>query len=264
MSSGQKGSKVLVVKGKDPTEAIFKGLDRFPMPKSERIVIKPNLVIAEAYPVTTSAETVEAIVKYYKGYKVVVAEGTAYGETWDAFYKLGYSRLVDRYGVELVDLNEDEYELRENPNTFVLSQLDIPRTLENCYLISLASLKKHSLAGITLTLKNMLGIVKPAKGARVRKKSRFHINLHENIVDINIYRKPDLAIIDGRERIDFEIGGPSKELNVFLFSTDPVAVDAIGATLLDYKEPKLIKHLSLAQEKQLGVADLDRIQIEQI
>ena len=48
-----------------------------------------------------------------------------------------------------------------------------------------------------------------------------------------------------------------------IFSMDLVAADAVG-TKCRGKDPRSIRHIRLAQDASLGVADLDKIRVEVI
>ncbi|MEM3530392.1 MAG: DUF362 domain-containing protein [Nitrososphaerales archaeon] len=255
-------SKVIVVKGKDPYQMIEKGLKFFNEPHEKNVVLKPNLIVDEAPPTTTPYETIEALVKYYLeiGYKVTIAEGSGWCDTYHAYEKLGYFKITNNYGVKLIDLNKDKYEIRENHNALFLKKFEFPLTLKDAYIISAPILKEHSITKVTLSLKNMLGATLGEK-ARVAKKGRFHKSLDESIVDINSYIKPSLAVIDGRiAGIESELKAKRKEIGVMIFSNDLVAADAVGASYLGY-DPISISHLKLAQDIGLGICDLDKIEI---
>ena len=258
-------SKVIVAYGEDPFQAVQKGLECFTYPHQSKIVLKPNLIIDEPPPTTTPYETVEALVRYYQemGYNTVIAEGSGWCNTFDAFKKLGYLKLTDKHGVKLVDLNNDKYIVKKNPEALSLKQFEFPLTFKDSYLISVPILKEHSITKVTLSLKNMLGATLGEK-ARFAKKGRFHERLDESIVDINLYLRPNLAVIDGRiAGIGGEIGADPKQLGIMIFSEDLVAADAVGASYLG-KSPLSISHLKLAQEAGLGVADLNRIEVVKV
>ncbi|MDI6654670.1 MAG: DUF362 domain-containing protein, partial [Candidatus Hydrothermarchaeota archaeon] len=147
----------------------------------------------------------------------------------------------------LVDLNTDEYVMRRTKKAFVLKEFEFPLTLKNSFLISVPVLKKHSITKVTLSLKNMLG-------ATVGKdKGRFHrLGINECIVDINLYKCPDLVIIDGiKGCIGGELGGRTKSFKLMIFSKDTLAADCVGARILDYN-PSEVRHLVLAEEKGIG------------
>ncbi len=254
--------KVIIVKGKEPEIMVEKGFSALEInPYKEKVIIKPNLITNRPYPVTTSPKTVECIVNYYKGKakEIIIAEGSGMcrGGTNKAFLELGYYELAEKSGIKLVDLNDDEYEIRKNPAALKLKEFKFPLTLKNSFLISAAVLKKHSMAKVTLSLKNMMG-------ASIGKKARFHFfGINKSTVDINLYRKPDLALIDGVESSSRELGGEVTRYDLMIFSEDPVAADAVGANILGL-DPLSVPHIKLAQEKGLGIATLEEIEVEYI
>lgn len=258
-------SRVIVVRGRDPFAMVELALRYFAKPSKQKVVIKPNLILARPPPVTTPCETVEALVKYYldAGYDVLVAEGSGWCETFEAYEKLGYLRLKEKYGINLVDLNNDYFEILRNSNALFLKEFEFPLTLKDAYIISVPILKEHSITGVTLSLKNMLGATLGEK-ARIAKKGRFHKKLDESIVDVNTYLKPSLAVIDGRiAGLSGELGARPKELGIMIFSEDLVSADAIGARYLG-KDPLRISHIKLAHEAGLGTADLRKVEIIEI
>ena len=255
-------SKVVIVKGKEPEIMVEKGLKALEInPYKEKVLIKPNLIINRPYPVTTSPKTVECIVNYFKdkAKEIIIAEGSGMcrGGTNKAFLDLGYSALAENSGIKLVDLNGDDYEIRKNPAALRLKEFKFPLTLKNSFLISAAVLKGHSMAKVTLSLKNMMG-------ASIGKKAKFHfLGINKSIVDINLYKKPDLALIDGIESSSRELGGEVTRYDLMIFSVDPVAADAVGANILGLN-PLSVPHIKLAQEKGLGIATLEEIEMEYI
>ncbi len=257
--------RVIVVRDENSFEMVRRGLSFFKKPSKRKIVVKPNLITIEPPPTTTPLDTVEALVQYYveKGYEVIIAEGSGWCDTFEAYERLGFTRLAEKYGVRLVDLNNDEFEVIENPNALFLKKFELPLTLKNAYIISVPILKEHSITGVTLSLKNMLGATLGEKG-RIARKGRFHRRLDESIVDINMYIKPSLAVIDGRiAGIGGELRAKPKKLNIMIFSEDLVAADAVATKFLG-KDPAKITHIMLAEKAGLGIADLNRIEIVEI
>ena len=253
--------KVVVARGHDVFSMVERALRHFGRPGTEKVVIKPNLIIDRPGP-TTPVDLVEALVRYYRPHhEVVVAEGSGWCETWEAFEALGYTRLAEQYGIKLVDLNKDRYEVASRPDALVLRSFELPLTVKDAFLISAALLKTHSLTGVSLSMKNMLGIA-VGEPVPAGKKRRFHkLGLHESIVDICFYKRPDLAVIDGRVAcIGGELGGRPQPFGLVIFSDDPVAADAFGARLLGH-DPFSIRHIRLAHELGLGTADLGEVEI---
>ncbi len=250
--------KVVVVRGENPAAMVQKGLDELGVKVlRKKIVIKPNLIANRPHPVTTPVETIEALVRYFLGggNEIIIAEGSGFGDTNTIYRDRGYAQLAERCRVKLVDLNSDDFEVLEDPNASVLKRFEFPSTLRGAYLISAAVLKQHSIAQVTLSLKNMLG------ATIGRDKGRFHrLGVDESIVDINRYKKPDLSVIDGRLGLSSELGGKAKKFGVMIFSEDPVAADAVGARILGFN-PLSIRHLKLAQEAGHGVGDIKKIEM---
>jgi uncharacterized protein (DUF362 family) len=258
----KKPSLVVIVRGEKPEKMVPKGLGQLDIKiPQEKIVIKPNLIANQPYPTTTSSKTVEAIIKNLKKFKkeIIIAEGAGWTDTYAAYRDQGYQQIAEKYGVKLVDLNIDRVQIVENPKAIILKVHELPLTLKDAFIVSAAVLKVHSQTGVTLSLKNMLGATIGGHKGRYHRRG-----IHESIVDINMYKAPNLAIIDGREaNIKGELGGEIQTFNLMIFSQDPVAADAVGAKILGVN-PLSIKHLQLAQEKGLGTADLEKIEIKEL
>jgi len=217
------------------------------------ILIKPNLVNASPFPVTTSVECVEAVIEYVRSCSaasIVVGEGCGDMnlETDEVFDRLGYRELARRQAIELIDLNHAPLKKLENKDCPVFPEMYLPEIAFSHYLISVPVLKAHSYSEITGTLKNMIGLA-PPKYYSGRfgswKKAVFHGRMHESIVDLNRYRTPDLSLMDATIGMpDFHLGGAQCDPPVgkLLAGFDPVAVDRRSAELLG-QDWRTIKHL---------------------
>ncbi|MDF2957774.1 MAG: hypothetical protein OD814_001396 [Candidatus Alkanophagales archaeon MCA70_species_1] len=53
------------------------------------------------------------------------------------YRELGYLKL-ERHGVRLVDLNNDDFELVKNSNALFLKEFEFPLTLKGAFIISAA------------------------------------------------------------------------------------------------------------------------------
>ncbi len=217
------------------------------------VLIKPNLVNASPFPVTTAAECIEAVIQYVRSCSeaaIVIGEGCgdANLETAEVFDRLGYGELARRQAVELVDLNHAPLVKLENKDCPVFQEMYLPEIALSHYLLSVPVLKAHSFSEITGTLKNMIGLAPPQYySGRFGswKKAVFHDRMHESIVDLNRYRTPDLSLMDATVGMpDFHLGGAHCDppLNRLIAGFDPVAVDRRGAELLGL-EWQSIAHL---------------------
>ncbi|HET6418681.1 MAG TPA: DUF362 domain-containing protein [Geobacteraceae bacterium] len=206
------------------------------------ILIKPNLVNGSPPPVTLPVAACEALViacRRWSQARIVIAEGTGerYMTTGEVFRIHGYDRLAEAHGIELVDLNEAELVELRNPRCKVFPAFMMPRLVMESFVISAAVLKAHSLAVVTLGMKNMVGVAPPAyyQCGGHWKKSAFHHQAQTSIFELNCYRKPDLAFIDASiGQAEHHLSGQACDppVNRLLAGFDPVAVDAAGARLL--------------------------------
>ncbi len=223
--------------------------------RQSRILIKPNLVNGSPHPVTLPVSACAALANACRSWstaEIIVAEGT--GErnltTGEIFRIHGYDRLVETHGVELVDLNEAELVELRDPHCKVFPTFMMPRLIMESFVISAAVLKAHSLALVTLSMKNMIGVAPPAfyqQGGHW-KKSAFHEQVQTSVFELNRYRKPDLAFIDGSVGLaEHHLGGPvcDPPIGRLLAGFDPVAVDAAGAQLLAFPW-RQVGHIKMA------------------
>ncbi|QTA90378.1 DUF362 domain-containing protein [Desulfonema magnum] len=221
--------------------------------KQHSILIKPNLVNSSPFPVTTSVKCCEAIVNYIKASSdadIVIAEGAgdATHETYEIFDLLGYTDLAERQGIELADLNHARLRKLENKARPVFLEMYLPEIAFTHFIISVPVLKAHSLAVVTGTLKNMMGLAPPRyySGQGPWKKALFHERLHEAIIDLNTYRSPDLSVMDASVGLaDFHLGGRecSPPAGKLIAGFDPLETDREAANLLGI-DWKTVPHLS--------------------
>ncbi len=226
------------------------------IPKEKVILLKPNLVNDAPPPITTPVELVEAIVKYLKKNttnKIIIGEGTgdASYDTWTPFEKLGYTALGKKYDIELIDLNTAKLVELHNENCYCWKNMYLPEVAMDSFLFSIPVLKAHSIAEITLTMKNMMGILPPKHyNAGSWKKSAFHQNMHESIFDLNLYRTPDFTLLDATVGMaEAHLWGAecNPHPNKLIAYQDSVAGDVYATGVLNFNW-KTIKQLSMANK----------------
>jgi len=253
---------VAVIKGEDPVDMTIKALEMIGADEAfrsdERILVKPNYIDA-SHPstgVTTDARIVEGVVKFLKKNglgNITIGEGSGMADTMRAFKVAGIDEVARRWNVDLMDLNGDEYVIAEVPSPLALKTVRIAKTALSSAIISVPKLKLHRMAGVTLSLKNMMGVVSP--------KGQIHRSLSRKIADLVSLVKPRLAVIDGIIGGEgHELAGKPVEMNIVIAGLDPVAVDTVGAAVMGV-DPEKIEHIILAAKKGLGICDLDKIRI---
>jgi len=219
-------------------------IDRITSEKT--ILIKPNLVEPRKPPITTPVELVAALVSFiheaHPHLEIIIGEGcgSSSRNTWQIFETLGYKKLADLDHVCLMDLNEAPLAHRQNKNCSRWPEMHLPRIAFESFLISVPVLKAHSLAGVTLTMKNMIGLAPPAhyqQGGNWKKAS-FHQRIQEAVFDLNRYRCPDFTLLDATIGMqEAHLWGPTCDPppNLLAAGFDPVAVDSYGCGLLGIK-----------------------------
>jgi uncharacterized protein (DUF362 family) len=104
-------------------------------------------------------------------------------------------------------------------------------------------------------MKNLMGAILP--------KNIMHGNINEKIVDLaSIFKdKVKLNIVDGLVGAETdEVHGTPVEMNLLIAGSDMVAVDAVSSAIMGI-DPKKVKYLQLAEKCDLGVSNLDEIEV---
>jgi uncharacterized protein (DUF362 family) len=239
-----KMSQVAKVKFTNYEQSISKALDLIGagerLPQNGLIILKPNLTNASPPPVTTSVQAAEAVYRYCRARtkaEILVGEGTGSGRTQDVYAALGYTDLAKREGLALVDFNEAETVVLENPDALQLTQFHLPRIALEAFIISIPVLKDHSFTKTTIAMKNMFGLAPGKHYACTWNKAKLHSpSVDDSVVDVCLYKKPDLSVVDASVALTGgHLAGKKKSVNLILAGFDPVAVDAVGSQLLGHK-----------------------------
>jgi uncharacterized protein (DUF362 family) len=259
-------SRVAIVKGTDPVEVTVKAIDLIEsdvaraLSRKKPVLIKPNYINAKppSTGVTTDGRVVEGVVRFLREHnyaKVIIGEGSGFGETFEAFKVAGLDSVAERWGVRLVDLNKDEFVEVEPPDPLSLKKVRVAKTALDSQIVSVPKLKPHRIATVTLSLKNMMGAL--------ASKGSMHtgLSLSENIADLASLLRPCLSVVDGIVASEgHETSGNPVQMDLVIAGTDPVAVDAIGSEVMGIR-PSDVKHLVFAEKKGLGTCSLDQITV---
>ena len=245
------------------------GLDKI-VKSDSRVLIKPNLFRPEpsGTGLITDCRVTEAVTKIVLelGAKsVVIGEGSGAGYDFDgshsteeAFRVSGTADVARKLGVALCNLNRDAFVEVIISNPYVMDKVRVARTaLESDVIISVPVLKTHVRTLITLSLKNMKGVM---AGAEKRKTHR--LGLDQAIADLNLAVKPDYVVVDGLAGMQglWEYPEDRFELGVIMAGRDPVAVDTAGTYLMGF-DPSQVMHLQYFARRQGTVADLSRLEL---
>ncbi len=209
--------------------------------KRKSVLLKPNLVEAngDAPQINTHPAVVRATAAVFRSWgarEVLVAEGP--GHCRDGQLVLdesGMGATLRESKLDFVDLNYDEIVFVPNQLGMTsMTQLALPATLKQVDLIvSLPKMKTHHWVGVTLSLKNLFGVM-PGIFYGWPKNVLHYAGIIPSILDIAAAVRPHLAIVDGIIGMegDGPVMGTPRHAGVLVMGTNLPAVDATCARLM--------------------------------
>ena len=247
--------------------ALLGGMGRF-VKKEERILLKPNL-LARALPqkaITTHPAVFEAVCRLLReeGYAHLSygdSPGSPTTTPDKAAEGAGIRAAAEKFGVDRADFTSGSivaFPQGKTAKAFYLCK----GVQEADALINLCKMKTHALERITGAVKNLYGCitgVNKAAGHAAYPNSEVFADM---LADLNLCIRPRLHIMDGV--VAMEGNGPSSgtpvNMNVLLFSDDPVALDAVFAALV-HLEPSAVPTCVSGARVGLGVMGEDEIDV---
>ena len=265
-------SKVAFVKTKDRTKGVkfsiaMLGLNPV---KNKAVLIKPNFNTADPTPGSTHNDTLMALVDeiWDMGAKSISLGERSYPLTRDVMAEKGILPLLKQKDVHVIDFDEldpkDWVEFKPKDSHWENGFRIARPILETECLISTCCLKTHQFGGVfTLSLKLHVGVV-PTNRHGYHYMDELHRSSYqqEMIAEINQSFSPDIIVLDGIDA--FTDGGPMTGKrargNIFLASTDRVAIDAVGVAVLKtlgsnsaIMKRKIFDQRQIARASDLGI-----------
>lgn len=238
------------------------GIERF-VRSGDRVVIKPNVLTGRApeFAVTTNPLLVGALARscWQAGAREVVVLDRPTGSARTAFEVSGIARAVAEADADVKYLSDRNYEKIAVPEgRYLTSWPLVTDVFEADVFINVPIAKTHGLAGLTMAMKNLMGIMGGNRGL-------IHVDFAQKIVDLNTLVRPHLVVLDATRILvrNGPTGGSLADvarLDTVVAGTDQVAVDAYGATLFDVR-PRDLGYLAAAEDRGLGTTDLGRLRI---
>jgi uncharacterized protein (DUF362 family) len=249
--------------------------------KNKDVLIKPNFNTADPVPGSTHNDTLVALIEavWKMGAKSVSLGERSYPPTREVMTQKGVLGLMEELDVKIIDFDELDSKdwLKFKPKDCHWQDgFRIARPiLDSECLISTGCLKTHQFGGVfTMSLKLHVGVV-PTHRHGYNCMGELHQSAHQQkmIAEINTPFTPDLVVLDG---IDvFVDGGPANgkraKGNVFLASTDRVAMDAVGLAVLkslgsnnQIMQPKIFQQEQIARAVEIGLGAASPSDIEVI
>jgi uncharacterized protein (DUF362 family) len=289
-------SKVALTNGDNRTDNIFRALKSLQAEIAQsignrRVVIKPNNVSLTSTLAATHPDALAGTLEFLKSIgkldNAIIAESSI-GNTLQGFQNLGYTALAEKYKVKLVDLDQEKYQtiMAFNEGDATPHPVRVSSVLanqEDNFIISACMLKTHNYAVATMSIKNIIlgsamkGLPSMNGGGRAggfggrgggnsSDKSILHgggshgINI--NLAMLAPILHPSLSVIDGFQGMEGNgpIGGTPVDHRVCVVSTDYLAADTVGATLMGIA-PTDIGYLTYLASAKVGESDLTKMEI---
>jgi uncharacterized protein (DUF362 family) len=223
--------------------------------RGKTVLLKPNLVESiSGADVNTNPRLVGAAATAFLALgakSVVVAEGPGHQrDTQLVLEETGLATELRERGVRFVDLNRDEIVERQLATHFTgLDHLWLPRTvLAADFVVSMPKVKTHHWAGVTLSMKNLFGVV-PGIAYGWPKNVLHWKGIDRSILDINAAVPVHFVIADGIVGMEGNgpLNGAPRRLGRIVLADDPVAADFTCARLMGLN-PWHVPHLAQAAE----------------
>jgi uncharacterized protein (DUF362 family) len=272
-TAAAKASDLVVARGSSP-EAITRaaigalgGMGRFVKSGSE-VIVKPNICVdyhTYEYAATTNPEVVATLVKLCleAGAKRVRVMDAPFGGTTErAYANSGIADAVKAAGGQMEVMSNLKYQDTAIPGGRDIKKWKIYRDVVDgsAVLINVPIAKTHDLAGLTMGMKNLMGVI--------QDRGSLHTNINQRLADLSTVVRPALTVVDGVRVL--LTNGPTggrlsdvKEMDTVIASPDIVAADSYGATLFGKKGSDL-GYLRNAAAMGLGILDLSQITVKEV
>ena len=261
------GQKMSIVRGEDRVATLrmalksLGGIETF-IKKGDRVLLKVNAAFAS--PAMLSATTHPAIITemtqlcFRAGAASVVVTDNPINDPASCFTLTGIADAARSAGARVLLPRDDLFspmtvkdaKLIRNWPVLYKPFADITK------VIGMAPLKDHHRSGASMIMKNWYGLL----GGR---RNIFHQDIHSIIMELAMMVKPSLVILDATTSMmtNGPTGGSLSDLkntNTMIVSTDQVAADAFGASLLGRSLDEL-PFIGKAEAAGIGTADYHKL-----
>ncbi|MEW6187445.1 MAG: DUF362 domain-containing protein [Thermodesulfobacteriota bacterium] len=243
------------------------------------VLIKPNFNTADITPGSTHNDTLKALVEeiWAMGARSISLGERSYPLTREVMEQKGVPALMEKMNVKIIDFDtlaeKDWVEVRPKDSHWKNGFRIARPVLEAECLVCTCCLKTHQFGGVfTLSLKLSVGVVPTTRqGFDYMRELHSSPDQRKMIAEVNQPFQPALVVLDGIDA--FVDGGPATGKmargEVFLASTDRVAIDAVGVAVLKklgsnpaIMEKKIFEQEQIARAVELGLGAASPTEIE--
>ena len=261
------GQKMSIVRGEDRVATLrmalksLGGVETF-IKKGDRVLLKVNAAFAS--PAMLSATTHPAIINemarlcFRAGAASVVVTDNPINDPTSCFTLTGIADAARSAGARVLLPRDDLFSPMTVKDAKLIRNWPVlykPFT-DISKVIGMAPLKDHHRSGASMIMKNWYGLL----GGR---RNIFHQDIHSIILELAMMVKPSFVILDATTSMmtNGPTGGSLSDLkntHTMIVSTDQVAADAFGASLLGRSLDEL-PFIGKAEAAGIGTADYQKL-----
>jgi uncharacterized protein (DUF362 family) len=278
LAAGEEAKKPLVAVAKGKPEELVKkavdvlgGMQNF-VKKGDRVVLKANMGFPN--PPEWGTTTHPAIVKATAqlcldaGAQRVIIIDNPLRDGMVCKEKSGIGAAVEGMKGVVIALLEDPKFFQDTPvpgGKQLKTTAVAKEALRANAIINVPTAKSHSATGVSLGIKNLMGLIWD------RKVMHEQLELNQAIADLLLVIKPTLTIVDCvYALLTNGPGGPgtTAELNMVVATTDPVAADSYTVSSARWYNREFkgaqVKHIKNAYDMGLGQIDIEKMDVKKV
>lgn len=231
----------------------------------QNVLLKPNLLSAKApeRAITTHPGVLAAVAAAVRaaGGRPSVGDspGGAVRGIERVWRNTGMLEMSETAGVPLVNFEASgSVELRGRLRTYMVARPVVDADV----VINVPKLKTHVLTAYTGCVKNMYGAIPGFGKGRLHSVAPRPVPFSRIVVDVYSLVRPALHVMDAVVAMegDGPSGGRPRHVGALLVGTDGVAVDAVAAQMIGFREGR-VPTIAWAAELGLGTAKLSEIEV---
>jgi uncharacterized protein (DUF362 family) len=242
----------------------FGGMKRF-ISRGDIVVVKPNIAWDRLpeQAANTNPEVAAEVVRlcFESGAKKVRVFDRTVNDPRRCYVQSGIADAVRNMGADVSFTDERKFRKMKINGEAMKEWPLYTEIFEADKVINVPIAKHHGLAGITMSMKNWMGIMG-------NRRNQIHQKLDQSLADLSTVVKPTLTVLDAVRILT--ANGPQggnladvKRMNTVIVGTDQVTVDSYGATLFGMHGRDL-GYVRIAAAAGLGRMDIERMKIRKI
>jgi len=231
----------------------------------ENILLKPNWIMAVSPErcATTHPVVFQAVSEVLLAAGASLSYGDSPGrgsdenETLEAAQATGFYEIATELGIPLADFIHGS-DVHTKTQVFHI----VNAALETDGIISLPKLKTQGFLKLTGAVKNQFGCIPGRRKGAYHQQLPRPADFARMLIELNMYLQPRLYVMDGIIAMEGNgpMNGDPRQMNVLLFSADPIALDATVCRLVDVN-PEYSYTVSLGMQAGHGTWLADEIEL---